>query len=390
MTMSSNPSSVPQDLTGQVAIVTGGGRGIGRAIAQALARMRAAVTVTARSREQLTETVALIGAAGGYAIAVPADVTDQDAVERMVAATAQQLGPVDLLVNNAGVPGAIGPLWEVDPEAWWSGMAVHLRGTFLCTRAVLAGMLPRRRGRIINVVGGGVKGPHPYLSSYGCAKTAIVRLTDTLAVETQAYNIAIFALHPGLVRTALTEEGLLSEAGQRWLRPWGAASSSKDGMCPQSAPPSSWCSWLRDAGMGCPGAISMWGTTWRSWHDARRPFSAKISMFCGSARRSSGGNHAALCRCYRLRLWWIDGCGRGSAGGRCEETIMWDSSVGSIVALILRLLAVSLAAAAPPAGKVWRIGVVATFYCEDSDEARAFRNGLHDAGYVEGRDIAIS
>src|SRR4029453_5947276 len=82
--------------------------------------------------------------------------------------------------------------------------------------------------------------------------------------------------------------------------------------------------------------------------------------------------------------------GRGSAGGRCEETIMWDSSVGPIVALILRLLAVSLAAAAPPAGKVWRIGVVATFYCEDSDEARAFRNGLHDAGYVEGRDIAIS
>jgi hypothetical protein len=69
---------------------------------------------------------------------------------------------------------------------------------------------------------------------------------------------------------------------------------------------------------------------------------------------------------------------------------MWDSSVGSIVALLLSLLAVSLAAAAPPAGKVWRIGVVATFYCEESDEAIAFRNGLYDAGYVEGRDIAIS
>jgi NAD(P)-dependent dehydrogenase (short-subunit alcohol dehydrogenase family) len=78
-------------------------------------------------------------------------------------------------------------------------------------------MLPRRRGRIINVVGGGVKGPHPYLSSYGCAKAAIARLTDTLAVETHAYNIRIFAIYPGLVRTALTEEVLQSEAGQRWL-----------------------------------------------------------------------------------------------------------------------------------------------------------------------------
>src|SRR5262252_8560025 len=114
--MSPNPHSIPNALTGQVAIVTGSGRGIGRAIAQALARQGAAVTVTARSGEQLADTVALITAAGGHAIAVTVDVTDPHAVKRVVTETAQRLGPVDLLVNNAGSASALGPLWEVDPE----------------------------------------------------------------------------------------------------------------------------------------------------------------------------------------------------------------------------------------------------------------------------------
>jgi NAD(P)-dependent dehydrogenase (short-subunit alcohol dehydrogenase family) len=179
--------------------------------------MGAAVTVTARSEAQLAETVALITAAGGRALAVTADVTEQDAVERVVAETLQHLGPVDLLVNNAGIAGPIGPLWEVDPDAWWRGVEVHLRGTFLCTRAVLASMIPRRQGRIIHVVGGGAGSPYPYASSYGCAKAAMVRLTDTLAVETKAYNIQIFAIRPGWVRTAMSEGVLQSEAGQRWF-----------------------------------------------------------------------------------------------------------------------------------------------------------------------------
>jgi len=104
--------------TGQVAIVTGGGRGIGRAIALALAGLGAAVTVTACSGEQLAETVALITAVGGRAIAVAADVTDPCAVKRVVAETEQALGQVDLLVNNAGAAGPIGPLWEIAPEEW--------------------------------------------------------------------------------------------------------------------------------------------------------------------------------------------------------------------------------------------------------------------------------
>lgn len=135
----------------------------------------------------------------------------------MVEASERQPGPVDLLLNNAGIGGPIGPLWEVDPDEWWRGIEVHLRGTFLCTRAVLAGMILRRRGRIINVVGGGAGGPYPHLSSYGCAKAAMVRLTDTLAAETREHNISVFAIRPGWVRTAMSDEVLQSEAGQRWV-----------------------------------------------------------------------------------------------------------------------------------------------------------------------------
>ena len=214
---SARPPLAGNNLTGQVAIVTGGGRGIGRAIAQALALAGAAVTVAARSAEQLTDTVRLIEQAGGRALALVTDVTQPQAVAQMVEATEHQLGAVDLLVNNAGITGPIGPLWEVDPDEWWGVVAVHLRGTFLCTRAVLARMIPRRQGRIINVVGGGAARPRPMVSGYGCAKAAIVRMTDSLAVETRAYNIPIFAIYPGLVRTTIMEEVLQSEAGQRWM-----------------------------------------------------------------------------------------------------------------------------------------------------------------------------
>jgi NAD(P)-dependent dehydrogenase (short-subunit alcohol dehydrogenase family) len=107
-----------QQLTGQVAIITGGGRGLGRTFAHALADAGAAVAVTARSADQLAETVASITANGGRALAVPADVSDRQAVEQLVDSVRQQLGAVDLLVNNAGIGGPLGPLWEVDPDDW--------------------------------------------------------------------------------------------------------------------------------------------------------------------------------------------------------------------------------------------------------------------------------
>ena len=234
--MSSHPHSIPNALTGQVAIVTGGGRGIGRAIAQALAQQGAAVAVTARSGEQLAETVALITAAGGRAIAVTADVTDPPAVERVVTQTEQQLGPVDLLVNNAGVVGPIGPLWEVAPEEWWHAMAIHVYGTVLYCRAVLPGMVARRRGRIIHVASGrGSGGKLPYGSSYGCAKAAQVYLTETLAAETQAHNVYVFAISPGLVRSRMTDEVLQSSAGQRWLPQYQSRFAAGEAVPPDQA-----------------------------------------------------------------------------------------------------------------------------------------------------------
>jgi NAD(P)-dependent dehydrogenase (short-subunit alcohol dehydrogenase family) len=205
------------DLAGQVAIVTGGGRGIGRAIAQRLAAAGAAVTITAHTEEQLQQTVSLIEQEGGRALAVTADVCDPEAVAHVVAETEQQLGPVDILVNNAGFPGTPGPLWEVDPDDWWRSVEVNLRGSLLYARAVLPGMLARRRGHIINVTSQVAYSAYPYVSSYAAAKAATVRLSESLAFETKDAGIAVFSMNPGGVHTTMTDEFFGSPAGRRWL-----------------------------------------------------------------------------------------------------------------------------------------------------------------------------
>jgi NAD(P)-dependent dehydrogenase (short-subunit alcohol dehydrogenase family) len=214
--MSGDSTNQEIDLSGQVAIVTGGGRGIGRAMALALARAGAAVAVVARTAEQLAETVALIEGEGGRAIAVPADVTDRQAVERMAREVERQLGPVDLLVNNAGTGDPGGPLWEVDPDQWWHVLTVNLCGPFLCSRAILPGMIARRQGRIVNTASGAGLKAMTYMSAYVTSKTALVRLTENLAAETTEHGISIFAIHPGTVRTAMWETILASPELDRW------------------------------------------------------------------------------------------------------------------------------------------------------------------------------
>src|SRR5262245_22598866 len=138
-------------LSGQVAVVTGGGRGIGRAIALALATAGAWTAVLARSQSELDTTVQLIEHAGGRARAFVSDVTDVLAVRNAMRNIEQALGPVDLLVNNAATGGPIGPFWETDTEQWWQALEVNLRGPVLCSRAVLPGMVARHQGRIVNV-----------------------------------------------------------------------------------------------------------------------------------------------------------------------------------------------------------------------------------------------
>ncbi|HTT22012.1 MAG TPA: SDR family oxidoreductase [Candidatus Sulfotelmatobacter sp.] len=206
-------------LKNQVALVTGGGRGIGRAIARTLAGAGAAVAVLSRSSEELAETVCLVQQEGGYAAAYPADVTDAQAIQIAIRAIEQSLGPIDVLVNNAGTPKPLAPFVETDIGEWWRGMEVNLLGPVICTRHVLPGMISRRRGHIINISSGAGAMGMTNFSSYVCSKTALVRFTECLALENNSYGIAVFAIAPGTVRTAMTEFSLTSREGQKWL-PW--------------------------------------------------------------------------------------------------------------------------------------------------------------------------
>lgn len=190
--------------------MTGGGRGLGRSFAQTLAAAGANVVVIARSQTELDETVTSIGT---RARAVAADVTDAAAIR----AAFEQIGPVDLLVNNAGVLGPIGPFVSTDFDQWWSAMDVNVRGAMLCTHAVLPGMVERRRGRVVNIVTGAFSTAH--ISAYLTSKTALVRATECLAAEMKPHNGALFSVAPGTVRTSMTAHSLTSDEGRRWI-PW--------------------------------------------------------------------------------------------------------------------------------------------------------------------------
>lgn len=189
------------ELGGQVALVTGGGRGIGRTIALELAHAGARVAVAARTTGEVEE---VAGDIGGLALEV--DVSDRASVERMVAQTERELGPLDLLVNNAGINNAPEPMWEHGPEAWWRVFEVNVLGAFLCCHAVLPGMVERGRGRIVNIGSGA-----SYLpgggggTAYGASKAALGRFSETLAAEVASRGVQVFVISPGMVRTKMTE-----------------------------------------------------------------------------------------------------------------------------------------------------------------------------------------
>jgi len=204
-------------LSGHVAIVTGAGRGFGRAIAQRLAAEGAAVTLTARTASQLAESVARIESQGGRALAVPADVTSTADVARVVSATREKFGPITLVVSNAGVPGPFGPLWEIDPEQWWAAQAVHIRAPMLFLRTVMPEMVARRSGRIIIVSALASRVVAPNLSAYCVGKIAQVRLTGQAAAEAGEHGVQVFAIDPDFVITALAEQTMNSPEAQRWL-----------------------------------------------------------------------------------------------------------------------------------------------------------------------------
>ena len=202
-------------LQGQVAIVTGGSRGIGREMCLALAAEGARVAVVSRIEEKVLETAREIAAAGGAAVGISADVTDLAAVESMVGRVNSELGPVDLLVNNAGSNSTPAPTVDADPVAWWRDVTINLLGPFHTSRAVLPEMLRRGQGRVVNVMGAGTAEPYPYLSGYGSSKAALMRFTETLNLEVETSGVRVFALDPGLVRTEMNEAHLRSGTYQR-------------------------------------------------------------------------------------------------------------------------------------------------------------------------------
>lgn len=204
-------------LAGEVAVVTGAGRGIGRAIAFAQASEGAKVALLARRAAEIEAVAAEISAQGGVARAYAVDIVDLNAVTKAFAAIEAELGPVSLLTNNAGSFTAIGPIWKVEPEAWWRDIEINVRGAFNCCRAVIPAMLSRKRGRIINMVGGGTATSFPQGSGYATSKAGLLRFTECVSDSLSGSGVLVLAMDPGLVRTAMTEYQLSSEAGRTYL-----------------------------------------------------------------------------------------------------------------------------------------------------------------------------
>ena len=186
----------PGSLDGQVALITGGGRGLGRAFAQAPATTGVKVAVTARTERELDETHALINETGGTVRVFSADVTDRHTMEQMVGSVAEEFGPVDILVNNAAIITPLGYDWDIDPDTWWRTLEINLRGAYLCAHLVLPAMMQRRSGWIINVTSVAAHQVAPFGTAYCTSKAALSQWTNMLAAAVQEHGISVFALAP--------------------------------------------------------------------------------------------------------------------------------------------------------------------------------------------------
>jgi NAD(P)-dependent dehydrogenase (short-subunit alcohol dehydrogenase family) len=192
----------------RVAIVTGAGRGIGRAIALVYARAGARLFLASRTSSELEATAQLCSESGAAAQAVITDVSDWQHVQHLIETAITEAQHVDILVNAAGVYGPIGPTAEVDVEEWTRAAEVNLFGALYLCRALVPYMIQRRQGKLIFLGGGGATVPLPNFTAYAATKAAVVRLADSLAEELKACNIQLNVIAPGMVDTRMQDEVL--------------------------------------------------------------------------------------------------------------------------------------------------------------------------------------
>ena len=251
-----------KSLVNRTCLVTGAGRGIGRAISLEFARCGANVAVCARTRSEIEHVgVEIEDVRRGSSMTFNVDTSDFNLVSDMVSKVIERFGRIDVLVNNAGVQGPIGQFWTNDLQDWKRTVEINLYGTVHCCKAVIPHMIEARRGKIIILSGSG-EGAFPRFSAYSCSKSALVRLTENLAAELQEFNIQVNALAPGAVNTKFLDEviGAGDDAGGYLEK--ALAQRASGGTSPDKAAELA-CFLASDESNGLTGRLL--SATWDDW-----------------------------------------------------------------------------------------------------------------------------